>query len=324
MHIITGGAGFLGSALLWRLNTLGIEDVLVVDNLGQSEKWRNLVKARYTDYMHRDAFLEAIGAGKFPFQVDSVTHLGACSSTTETDCDFLMGNNFHYSQAVCRFALERGARFINASSASTYGAGEHGFSDDIAVIPSLRPLNMYGYSKQLFDLWLLREKLDQSVASLKFFNVYGPNEYHKGPMMSVAGKLFGEIGATGKASLFASNRPDLADGDQKRDFVYVKDCVDLMAWLLLDAPLVNGIHNVGTGTAATFVSVARAVFAAMNRPPEIVYRPMPENIAANYQNYTCADMAWLAASGYGGKFMDINDGIDDYVRNYLATSDAYL
>ena len=324
MHIITGGAGFLGSALLWQLNSLGIDDILIVDNLGKSDKWRNLVKSRYQDYMHRDKFLAAISSSGLPFRIDSITHLGACSSTTETDSDFLMENNFHYSREVCRFALERGARFINASSAATYGAGEHGFGDCEAGIARLRPLNMYGYSKQLFDLWLLRENLLTEAASLKFFNVYGPNEYHKGSMASVASKLHSEIGDTGQATLFASNTKEIGDGEQKRDFVYVKDCARLMAWLLTDGNHVNGIRNVGSGMARTFNAVARAMFAAMEKPARIRYRPMPAQIAANYQNYTCADMGWLKSSGYPFQFTELEDGICDYALNYLAKPDRYL
>ncbi len=314
----------MGSALLRRLNDLRLDNIIVVDNLGASEKWRNLAKARYVDYIHRDKFLEYVKLGSLPFEAQSIVHLGACSSTAETDSDFLMENNFHYSQTVCRFALDKGIRFINASSAATYGDGSLGFSDDPALAPKLRPLNMYGYSKQLFDLWLLRENLADSVASLKFFNVYGPNEYHKGSMRSVACKLFGEIAATGKATLFASNCQEIADGEQKRDFVYVKDCVRLIAWLLLEAPQINGIRNVGTGHARSFNSVAGAVFAAMAAEPDIVYKPMPENIARNYQNYTCADMGWLARAGCPCHFAGIEAGIEDYVRNYLATSDRYL
>lgn len=324
MHVITGGAGFLGSALLWQLNQRGIDDILIVDNLGQGDKWRNLVKARYVDYMHRDRFLEHITADTLPGRLESVTHLGACSSTTEADANFLMENNFHYSQAVCRFALKHGARFVVASSAATYGAGEHGFSDSADLIPALRPLNMYGYSKQLFDLWLLREQLQDQVASLKFFNVYGPNEYHKGAMASVASKIFSEITATGQATLFASSSPQIADGEQMRDFVYVKDCAALMAWLLLDAPQVNGIRNVGTGRPASFNELARAVFQAMQRPEAIRYRQMPEALARNYQNYTCADMSWLEAVGSPVVFAQVETGIADYVRNYLAKSDRYL
>lgn len=324
MHIITGGAGFLGSALLWKLNSLGIDDIIIVDNLGKSGKWRNLVKYSYRDYIQRDKFREMIRAGKTPFKVDTITHLGACSSTTEPDADFLMDNNFHYSQEVCAFGLELGARVINASSAATFGAGENGFADGAAIAPKLRPLNMYGYSKQLLDLWLIRENLVDSLASLKFFNVYGPNEYHKGPMASVASKIFGEIQETGKATLFASSDPAIADGEQKRDFVYVKDCVDLMAWLLLDAPEVNGIHNVGSGEAATFNRMAEAVFAAMDKPARIEYRQMPDSLARNYQNYTRADMGWLATANYPGRFRRVEAGMDDYVRNYLAQADRYL
>lgn len=324
MHIITGGAGFIGSALLWQLNRLGIEDILIVDNLGTGEKWRNLVKGRYLDYMHRDKFLEKIKGGLLSSNIESVIHLGACSSTTEVDADFLMENNFHYSCAVCRFALEKGARFINASSAATYGGGENGFHDDDVNIVKLRPLNMYGYSKQLFDLWLLRENILSEVASLKFFNVYGPNEYHKGAMASVASKLFTEIEQTGVATLFASENEKFSDGEQERDFVYVKDCVRLIAWLLAEGQRVNGIRNVGLGKANSFNTVAQAVCKAMNRPVRIAYRPMPASIAANYQYYTCADMGWLAEVAYPYEFTSLESGVEDYVRNYLAKPDRYL
>ncbi len=315
MYVITGGAGFIGSALLWQLNSLGIDDVLIVDNLASSDKWRNLVKRSYADYMHRDRFLE-LSRGNSPLlgNVRGVVHLGACSSTTEADADFLMENNFHYSRDVCRFALNRGARFINASSAATYGNGEYGFCDSHTLVPHLRPLNMYGYSKQLMDLWILRQKLESSVASLKFFNVYGPNEYHKGSMRSVAAKIFGEIGASNRATLFASGRHDIRDGEQTRDFVYVKDCGRLLAWLLLEREDVCGIRNVGTGQARSFNDLARAVFSAMDREPQIVYTPMPEAIAGNYQYHTRADMKWLENEAYPYNFCSIEDGISDYVR----------
>lgn len=324
MYIITGGAGFIGSALIWKLNSLGIKDLLVVDNLSRSEKWRNLVKRSYADYIHRDKFMEMVRNESLPWKIEGIAHLGACSSTTENDCDFLIENNFHYSRDLCRFALDKGARFINASSAATYGAGEQGFSDSESIVHSLRPLNMYGYSKQLLDLWLLRERLTGEAASLKFFNVYGPNEYHKGPMRSVASRLFGEIGQSSRASLFASNDPSIANGEQKRDFIYIKDVVSLCAWLLLERPDINGIRNVGSGTATSFNDLACAVFSAMGKQPDIRYIPIPENIARNYQNYTCADMSWLAEAGYGGKLMDVRAGVGDYVRNYLAAEDPYL
>lgn len=324
MYIVTGGAGFIGSAVVWRLNEMGIDDIVIVDHLDNGEKWRNLVKRRYADYMDRDRFIELARRDAMPWKVEGIVHLGACSSTTETDSGFLMENNFHYSRDLCRYALDHGCRFINASSAATYGAGEWGFDDAPAIVPKLRPLNMYGYSKQLFDLWLLRENLLANVASLKFFNVYGPNEYHKGNMRSVAVKMFQEIKKYGQARLFKSNRPDLADGDQKRDFVHVKDCAALVAWLLLKKPDLGGIRNVGTGVARTFNSLADAVFAAMDLPVKVEYMPMPESLSCNYQNYTQANMAWLREVGYPGQFRDLRDGITDYVRNYLAKADIYL
>lgn len=324
MYIITGGAGFIGSALLWRLNRIGINDVIIVDNLGESSKWRNLAKTSYADYMHRDRFMDLVKRNALPWPVDGIAHFGACSSTTEKNADFLMENNFHYSRDLCRYALERDIRFINASSAATYGAGEHGFSDDPEIVPRLKPLNMYGYSKQLFDLWLLREKLADSVASLKFFNVYGPNEYHKGAMRSVAAKIFMEISHTGRATLFASNAQGLEDGEQKRDFVYVKDCVNLVAWLLLEETRLGGIRNVGSGRARTFNELARAVFKALGRTENIRFAPMPDSISRNYQNYTCADMSWLDAEQYPLTFADLEQGVEEYVQKYLATDDPYL
>lgn len=324
MIVVTGGAGFIGSAVIHRLNSLGIDDILVVDNLGSGEKWRNLVRRRYRDYVHRDKFIELVRAGALPGKAEAIIHLGARSATTEEDADFLMENNFHYSRDLCRFALDSGARFINASSAATYGAGERGFDDDPAALAELRPLNKYGYSKHLFDLWLAREGLLNSAASLKFFNVYGPNEYHKGSMRSVAVKLFHEINETGVASLFASGKKDVADGEQKRDFVYVKDCADLVAWLTLDAPGANGVINVGTGRARSFNALARAVFAATGRPAKINYVPTPANVAANYQYFTQATPGGLERVGYKGKFLTLEAGVQDYVQNYLAADDKYL
>lgn len=323
MYVITGGAGFIGSALLWQLNRMDMDEIVVVDNLAHTEKWRNLVKRRYVDYLHRDRFYELIRRDALPWKITAVVHLGACSSTTERDADFLMENNFHYSRDLCRYALGKGARFINASSAATYGNGSLGFSDDPALIPQLAPLNMYGYSKQLLDLWLLREKLHNEVVSLKFFNVYGPNEYHKGPMQSVAVKAQRQITAQGKLSLFKSCLPGLAHGEQKRDFVYVKDCTALMAWLL-ERKDVCGIHNVGTGTARSFNDLGRAVFAALGRECRIEYLEMPANLRGKYQNYTCAEMGWLKRADCPLDFTSLEEGVADYVRNYLETDDPYL
>lgn len=324
MIIITGGGGFIGSAVLWRLNQLGYTDIIVVDNLAETQKWRNLVKRTYVDYLHRDKFIDLVKKRALPWQIEAIIHLGACSSTTENNADFLMENNFHYSRDLCQFALENGIRFINASSAATYGAGENGFSNDLELISKLRPLNMYGYSKQLFDLWLLRENLLDQIISLKFFNVYGPNEYHKGNMRSVVAKVFDEINQTGQATLFASTLQGLSNGEQKRDFVYVKDCANLICWLLNDGKKINGICNVGTGHARTFKDLASAVFKTLNKPIDINYIAMPDTLSKNYQNFTCADMKWLEKTNYPDKFADIESGIKDYVCNYLAKSDNYL
>lgn len=323
MIIITGGAGFIGSVLLWHLNKLGRDDIIIIDNLASTEKWRNLVKARYADYLHRDSFYSLLQAGTCPWTIEAVVHLGACSSTTERDADFLMENNFHYSRDLCRYALEKGARFINASSAATYGDGTQGFSDDPALVPHLKPLNMYGYSKQLFDLWLLRRGLDKAVSSLKFFDVYGPNEYHKASMQSVVVKAFRQISETGRLRLFRSDVAGLADGEQKRDFVYVKDCAALIAWLL-ENPQVNGIFNVGTGQARSFNELGRAVFAAMGRGCHIDYVDMPDDLRGRYQNFTCAEMSRLQETGCPVCFSSLEQGVRDYVCTHLATADAYL
>ena len=323
MHVVTGGAGFLGSVLLWQLNQQGLDDIVVVDNLGSGPKWRNLVKRRYADYLHRERFIDLVQRKALPFRIDALVHLGACSATTEQDADFLMENNFHYSRDVCLYALEQGARVINASSAATYGDGSLGFSDDPALVAGLRPLNMYGYSKQLFDLWLQREGLENQVASLKFFNVYGPNEYHKGEMASVAFKAHGRIRQSGRMALFRSDDPAFAHGEQKRDFVYVKDCARLMAWLL-ENPAVNGIRNVGTGVAASFNELALAVFAALGETPHIDYIDMPQALKGKYQSFTRADMGWLEKTGCPINFTPLAEGVRDYVQEHLEREDRFL
>ncbi len=323
MYIVTGGAGFIGSAMVWKLNQMGIDDILVVDNLSTSEKWKNLVNLRYEDYLHRDQFLKLILEGDDPFETEGVIHMGACSSTTELDADFLMENNYRYTQMVCRFCIENNARFINASSAATYGDGQHGFNDDHEGITRLQPLNMYGYSKQLFDLWALKGGILDQIASLKFFNVFGPNEYHKDDMRSVICKAYKQIGETGKLKLFKSYREEYEHGGQKRDFVYIKDCVDIMAWLL-EHREVGGIFNIGTGTAKTWNDLANAVFAAMDRTPDVEYIEMPEQIRDKYQYFTEAEMQKLRDAGCDVEMTPLEDAAGDYVRNYLAQDDPYL
>lgn len=323
MYIVTGGAGFIGSAMIWRMNQAGIDNILVVDHLASTEKWKNLVNLHYRDYQTRDDFLRAIREGNAPHNVQAVIHLGACSSTTERDADFLMANNVHYSQAVCRYALDLGARYIQASSAATYGDGSQGFSDSLSTMHRLRPLNMYGYSKQLFDLWAFREQLLPHIACLKFFNVYGPNEYHKGEMRSMICKAVPQILETGKLRLFRSDRPEYVDGGQLRDFVYVKDCVNVIWWLLRH-PYVNGIFNVGTGNARSWNDLGRAVFSALQRPEQIEYIDMPASLKGKYQYYTQADMSWMERCHCQINFHSLEDGVHDYVQNYLLKPDPYL
>jgi ADP-L-glycero-D-manno-heptose 6-epimerase len=323
MIIVTGGAGFIGSVFVAKLNSEGRDDVMIVDNLGSSGKWENLVKRRYVDYIHKDNFLSMIEAKSVPFDVDAVVHLGACSATTERDADYLMKNNFHYSCILAGWALEKGARFIYASSAATYGDGAQGFSDSDDATRMLRPINMYGYSKHLFDLQMLREKKTSQIAGVKFFNVFGPNEYHKGDMTSVIFKAFHQIRETGRVKLFKSYKPQYPDGGQRRDFVYVKDCIDVL-WWLLNHREVNGIFNLGTATARTWNDLARAVFAAMEIPAAINYIEMPEGLQGQYQYFTEATMDKLRGCGCPTLFRSLEEAVDDYVKNHLLQNDPYL
>jgi len=323
MIIVTGGAGAIGSALIWRLNQLGTDRILVVDNLGSSEKWRNLAPLRFDDYLHKDVFAQWLAAGKVPAEVKAIVHLGACSSTTQTNADYLAENNYRYTRQIAEWALPKNVRMIYASSAATYGDGKHGYHDDEAGAGKLIPLNAYGYSKQLFDLWAIRTRASQRIAGLKFFNVFGPNEYHKGSMTSAVFNSFHQIGATGQMKLFKSYHPDYADGAQQRDFIYIKDCVEVMAWLL-EQPQVNGIFNVGTGVARSWLDLAHAVFQAMGRPPAIEFIEMPPGLARQYQYYTRAEMQKLQSAGCPVKFRSLEEGVTDYVVNYLSADSPYL
>lgn len=315
-YIVTGAAGFIGSAVVWGLNRAGVDDILIVDHLGESEKWKNLRALRYADYMEKDDFFRELAANGLPSSVKAVIHLGACSSTTELDASYLVHNNFERSKLLATLCAARGIRFIYASSAATYGAGERGYSDDLAGIPALRPLNMYGYSKQMFDLWAIRNGLVDSIAGMKFTNVFGPNERHKGSMRSMVCRAFEQIRDTGSVKLFKSCRPEYADGEQKRDFVYVKDIVDMILFLL-DRPALCGIFNAGSGRAETWNELVSAVFAAMEKPCRIEYIDMPEILKGKYQYYTCADMTKLRAAGFAGGRTPLADAVADYVRGYL-------
>jgi ADP-L-glycero-D-manno-heptose 6-epimerase len=316
LTIITGAAGFIGANTVAELNARGNTDLLLVDQLGTDEKWKNLLGLRFDDLISPDEFLRRLTASALP-AVDAVIHLGACSSTTERDADFLLRNNYHYTRSLCRWCVERGVRFVYASSAATYGDGSRGYSDDDAITPTLRPLNMYGFSKHLFDLWALKAGLLDRIVGLKYFNVFGPFENHKGDMRSVVNKSFHQIAAGGEVSLFKSYRSDYADGEQKRDFIYVKDAVDVTLHFAQQRE-VSGLFNCGTGVARTWKDLAHAVFCAMERPPRINLIEMPEALQGKYQYFTQAQTDKLRAAGYTKPFTPLEDAVLDYVRNYLS------
>ena len=323
MIIVTGGAGFIGSAFIWRLNQEGIDDIVIIDRLGTDDKWKNLVNRRFVDYIDKDEFLQLVCADQVPFEISAIVHMGACSSTTERDADYLWENNYLYSRKLAEWAMKRNIRFIYASSAATYGDGTLGFSDDHSKISKLKPINMYGYSKQLFDLWVLKNKLENKSAGIKFFNVFGPNEYHKEEMTSVIFKAFHQIKETGKVRLFKSYKKEYPDGGQMRDFVYVKDCLDVM-WWLFNNKNINGIFNLGTGKARTWNDLIKAVFAAMGRKTNIQYIEMPESLRDQYQYFTQAEMNKLKAAGCPVGFSSLEDSVRDYVVNYLQQTDPHL
>jgi ADP-L-glycero-D-manno-heptose 6-epimerase len=323
MIIVTGGAGFIGSAFVWKLNQEGIDDILIVDRLGKTDKWKNLVNLRFVNYMHKDDFLELIYNDTVNFEVEAIIHMGACSSTTERNADYLWKNNNVYTGYLAEWAIERSIRFIYASSAATYGDGSLGFSDDHDKIKALKPINMYGYSKQVFDLRVLRHSWEDKIAGIKFFNVFGPNEYHKEDMTSMIFKAFNQIKETGEVKLFKSYLPKYPDGGQLRDFVYVKDCIDVMWWLFKN-PDVNGIFNLGAGKARTWNDLIRAVFDAMQLRTNIEYIEMPEALRNQYQYFTEAKMDKLKAAGCPVAFSSLENSVQDYVVNYLQKSDPHL
>lgn len=320
--LVTGGAGFIGSAMVWGLNQRGIDDIFIVDRLGNGEKWKNLKNLRYADYCEKTDFLTYLEKGMFDeHKFNAVLHLGACSSTTETDASYLIKNNFEFSKTLALWAKSRRARFIYASSAATYGDGERGFVDQVEDIETLQPLNMYGYSKQMFDLWLKRQGLLDQMVGLKFFNVFGPNEYHKGLMRSFILKSFEQIRATGAVQLFKSHRPDYKDGEQLRDFIYVKDAVN-MALHFLDRKD-GGLFNIATGTTRSWNDLVTATFKAMGIEPKISYVDMPDSIRNQYQYFTRGDITRLRLTGFEQPTRTLEEAIEDYVKNYL-NSNSYL
>ncbi len=314
-YIVTGASGFIGSNIVAALNERGEDNILAVDILGKDEKWKNLVGLRYSDYIEADTFRLAVHQHTLE-KVDAVFHMGACSSTTETDASYLADNNYRFTRELCEWCLRNNVRFIYASSGATYGDGALGYSDDDEMTWKLRPLNMYGYSKHMFDLWALRNNLQNELVGLKFFNVYGPREDHKGDMRSVVHKAFGQIQQTGTVKLFKSYHPDYRDGEQVRDFVYVKDAVEVCLYFAQNRRS-SGIFNVGTGTCRTWQDLAKATFSALGREPKIEFIDMPETLRAKYQYRTEADIGKLRKAGYDLPMTTLEDGVRDYVQSWL-------
>ena len=315
MILVTGGAGFIGSAIVWELNKRGEKEIVIVDELGADEKWKNLVGLQYEDFVNKQKFIDSINKGTF-INADAIIHMGANSSTTEKDADHLFNNNYLYTKTLAEFCLKNNIRFIYASSAATYGDGSLGFNDDESKCDTLRPLNMYGYSKSMFDIWAVNQDVFNKIVGLKYFNVFGPNEYHKGDMRSVVHKAFEQVRDTGKVKLFKSRNPKYKDGEQMRDFVYVKDAVD-MTLHFLDKKNINGLFNIGSGKARTWNDLVTALFKAMEKPVNIEYIDLPGYLADKYQYFTEANLSKLKGAGYKKEIASLENGINDYVKNYL-------
>lgn len=312
--VITGAAGLIGSALVWALNRRGIQDILLVDRLDATEKWKHLVPLRFADFVEADDFECSAAQGRTFGDVRTVLHLGACSSTTETDAGYLLRNNYEYTKNLALWAVEQKARFVYASSAATYGALEADVSDE-ADLHALRPLNAYAYSKHLFDLYAARTGLDVQTCGIKYFNVFGPNEDHKGEMRSIVQKAYEQIRESGSVRLFKSHRPEYRDGEQQRDFIYVKDAVEMT--LHLAQAGATGLFNVGSGTPHTWLELVGPIFRALELPERIEFVEMPQHLRGKYQYYTCARIERLRATGYDRPITPLADAVTDYVTNYL-------
>lgn len=312
--IVTGGAGFIGSCIVRTLNDMGIEDIVIVDNICKTDKWLNIRNKKYREYINRDEFLARLP--EYSDKVSHVIHMGACSSTTERNFDFLYKNNFGYTKTLWRFCIANNISFLYASSAATYGDGRQGFNDK-ADIRGLLPLNAYGYSKHLFDLWAEEQTFTpKQHVGFKFFNVYGPNEYCKGSMASMVYHSVRQISIGGGVKLFKSYRDDYKDGEQLRDFVYVKDICKAVQYVM-ENPQINGLYNLGTGKARSFYDLALAVFRAMGLAERIQWIDMPEQLRETYQYYTQAEMDKFRETGFQEEFYSLEDGVADYVQNYL-------
>lgn len=327
MIIVTGGAGFIGSNIVAELEAQGYKDIVVVDWLGMEDKWKNIAKRELAAIVAPENMFEYINKNKE--QIEAIIHMGAISATTEKDVDQIIRSNFELSWKLWEFCRDNNKQFIYASSAATYGDGSLGFVDksDLEYLNQLRPLNPYGWSKVLFDRKVSREVLEKrgtpkQYAGLKFFNVYGPNEYHKGGQKSVVAHIFPDVKIGNEVKLFKSYNSKYKDGEQLRDFVWVGDCVSVVMWLLKN-PNVSGLFNVGTGQARTFYDLAKATWTAMGKEPKIGFKEMPETLRDKYQYYTQADLSNLRAKGYNKPMTPLEEGIRQYVQNFLNKEDAY-
>ncbi len=321
MIVVTGAAGFIGSVLVSKLNKDGIIDLVLVDDFSKTEKDANLESALFLAKIERDVFIDWFQQNAK--EVKGVYHIGARTDTTEFDASIFDKFNVNYSKDIWSICADFSIPLVYASSAATYGLGEFGYRDDHSIVEQLKPLNPYGESKNNFDIWALKQsKQPPFWAGLKFFNVYGPNEYHKGRMASVIFHAYNQIKATGKMKLFASHNPDYKDGEQIRDFVYVKDVISVCQWLMNNQPE-SALYNLGTGTARTFLDLVKNTFKAMDQDADISFIPTPEDIRDKYQYFTEADMSKLINAGYDIPFHTLEEGVSDYVSNYLSTNTIY-
>lgn len=320
MIVVTGGAGFIGSCIVSRLNQMGRGDLIIVDHLDdEGMKQKNIEGKKYAVYYDKVEFLQKVLSDDLDNNIECIIHMGACSSTTGTDADYYEQNNLEYTKHLAQWCFTRNIPYIYASSAATYGDGECGYSDDELKFSELKPLNLYGWSKHDFDLWVMENNVYDKVVGLKFFNVFGPNEFHKKDMRSVLNKAYPKVAAEGKITLFKSHRSDYKDGEQKRDFIYVKDAVDMVIFFF-EHPEIHGIYNIGTGRAQSWNDLANALFDAVGKESNIEYIDMPDHLQSKYQYFTQASMDKIRSVGYDKPFTSVEDSVKDYVRNYLSTN----
>ena len=326
--IVTGAAGMIGSALIYELNRRGYDSILAVDILGEDDRFQNLVPLSFDDYQEADDFFQKLDTKSGLFSdISCIFHLGACSSTTEKNASYLIKNNYECTKKLAEWAHAHQVRLVYASSAATYGDGQHGMEDIEGINEALRPLNMYGYSKHLFDKYAARKGIHG--IGMKYFNVFGPNEYHKGDMRSMVLKAYKSIFAKGSVDLFKSDRPEYKNGEQKRDFLYVKDAVDMTIFLAsvpqeVNGHSVDGVYNLGSGVASTWIELVRPIFEAMEIEEDINFIDMPTTLKGKYQYHTCADITKLRNIGYEGTITPLRTAVKDYVKNYLMKGMRHL